>query len=91
MTSTNNSMNSQQKISLSKNRKLVWMISVSLCIISVIGMFSSFINPNINSPLNLGLDYTGGTQITFERECEKQCSIINTEDISQNLNSLKKT
>ncbi len=88
MTSTYKSMNSRARIRLSKNRKLVWLISGFLCFISVSGMLICFLNPSINSPLNLGLDYTGGTQITLERECEKKCVKINTEDISKNLNSL---
>ncbi len=88
MTSTYKSMNSRAKLKLSKNRKLVWVISGFLCLISVVGMFACLVNPKINSPLNLGLDYTGGTQIVLERECEKKCDNIKTEDISQNLDSL---
>ncbi len=88
MKSTNNSMNSRAQIKLSKNRRLVWFISGFLCLTSVIGMFASYLNPSINSPLNLGLDYTGGTQITLERECQNKCEKINTQEISQNLNKL---
>ncbi len=88
MTLNNKSMDNRANLKLSKNRKLVWFISGFLCLISLFGMFSCFVNPNINSPLNLGLDYTGGTQITLERNCGNKCSYINTQDISQNLNSL---
>ncbi len=88
MTSTYKSINNRSKFKLSKNRKLVWLISSGLCLISAIGMFICFINPKINSPLKLGLDYTGGTQITLERECEQKCSLINTDDIMKHLNLL---
>ncbi len=88
MTSNYKSMNSRTKLKLSKNRKLVWLISSCFCLISVVGMFICFVNPKIKSPLNLGLDYTGGTQITLERECDNKCGKITTQDISQKLNSL---
>ncbi len=88
MTSIYKSMNSRSRIKLSKNRKLVWTISSLLCLSSIIGMLICFLKPSINSPLNLGLDYTGGTQITLERECDNKCEKINTEQITKNLNSL---
>ncbi len=81
-------MNKQLKIKLSKYRKFVWFISGALCLVSVVGMFICSVNPMIKSPLNLGLDYTGGTQISLERECEKNCNQINTEDISHKLSLL---
>ena len=45
-------------------------------------------SPNIKAPLNLGLDYTGGTQITLERSCSDNCFELNTIDLSQNISSL---
>ena len=44
---------------------------------------------SINAPLNLGLDYTGGTQITLERSCEDDCISFNTNVLSDNIISLK--
>ncbi len=44
---------------------------------------------SINAPLNLGLDYTGGTQITLERSCNNECTALNTSEISNNIISLK--
>ena len=52
-------------------------------------MLISFKSPNIKFPLNLGLDYTGGTQITLERICNENCIELNTSKISKNISSLK--
>ncbi len=48
-------------------------------------MLISFKNPNINAPLNLGLDYTGGTQITLERNCIDNCFELNTSEIASKI------
>ena len=88
MKSTYKSMNSKSMLKLSKNRKIVWLISFFLVLSSIIGMFSCLLNSKINSPLNLGLDYTGGTQITLERKCENKCGNLNSQEIAQTLNSL---
>ena len=82
-------MKSNFNVQLYKNRKVVWFVSFSLCLISIIGMLLCFKNPNINAPLNLGLDYTGGTQITLERSCNNDCAPLNTSDISSNIIALK--
>ena len=83
-------MKSIFKVQLYKNRKIVWLISFSLSLISIFGMLISFKNPSIKAPLNLGLDYTGGTQITLERNCNINCIKLNTIDIAKNISSLKK-
>ena len=82
-------MKSNLNIQLYKNRKVVWFISLSLSLISIIGMLISYKSPNIKAPLNLGLDYTGGTQITLERKCVDNCLELNTNDIANNISSLK--
>jgi len=74
---------------LYKNRKIVWLVSFSLCLISIIGMIISLKSNSIKAPLNLGLDYTGGTQITLERSCTDDCTILNTNDISNYIIALK--
>ena len=53
------------------------------------GMLISFKSTSIKSPLNLGLDYTGGTQITLERSCSDDCITLNTIEISKEIISLK--
>ena len=81
-------MKSNSNVQLYKNRKLVWLVSFSLSIISIIGMLISYKSPTINSPLNLGLDYTGGTQITLERSCTDSCIELNTSQIESSLSLL---
>ena len=82
-------MKSNFNVQLYKNRKLVWFISFALSLISIIGMLISFKSEKIKYPLNLGLDYTGGTQITLERECNANCNELNTSEIAENIISLK--
>tara|TARA_B100000965_G_scaffold223609_1_gene187129 strand:+ start:1811 stop:2767 length:957 start_codon:yes stop_codon:yes gene_type:complete len=84
-------MKSHLKVQLYKNRKLVWLVSLSLSLISILGMIISFKSPTIKSPLNLGLDYTGGTQITLERICNVNCIELNTNQIDKTISSLKNT
>ncbi len=82
-------MKADFNVQLYKNRKFVWLVSFSLCLISIIGMVLCFKNPTINAPLNLGLDYTGGTQITLERSCNDDCINLNTGEISNNIIDLR--
>ena len=81
-------MSSSSKIELYKNRKFVWAVSFFFSLLSIIGMLVCFDNPNINAPLRLGLDYTGGTQITLNRDCRDNCFELNTDDISRKISSL---
>ena len=78
-------MKSNLNVQLYKNRKVVWLVSFSLSLISIIGMFLCYRSSTINAPLKLGLDYTGGTQITLERQCNNICIELNTSDISNNI------
>ncbi|MBW3041912.1 protein translocase subunit SecF [Prochlorococcus marinus] len=82
-------MNSNLNVQLYKNRKVVWLISLSLSLLSIMGMLICYKNPRINAPLNLGLDYTGGTQIILDRSCSNECLELNTSDISKNIIALK--
>jgi len=82
-------MTTNLKVQLYKNRKVVWFVSFFLSLISIVGMLLCFKNPTINAPLNLGLDYTGGTQITLERSCKDDCIELNTRDIANNITALK--
>ena len=83
-------MKTNFNVQLYKNRKTVWFISFSLCLISLIGLLNCLKSPSIKAPLNLGLDYTGGTQITLDRSCADDCISLNTSDISNNIIGLKK-
>ena len=82
-------MKSYFNVQLYKNRKSVWLVSFSLCLISIIGMLICLKSSSIKAPLNLGLDYTGGTQITLERICTDECISLDTSDISNNIIALK--
>ena len=82
-------MKSILNVQLYKNRKVVWLVSFSLSLISIIGMLLCYRSSTINAPLNLGLDYTGGTQITLERQCNNNCIELNTTDISNKIIALK--
>jgi len=82
-------MKANFNLPLYKNRKIVWLVSFSLCLISIIGMLICLKSTSIKAPLNLGLDYTGGTQITLERSCSDECNSLNTSDISNNIIALK--
>ena len=83
-------MKTNLNVQLYKNRKIVWLVSFSLALTSIIGMIICFKSPNINAPLNLGLDYTGGTQIILERSCNNNCIELNTIEIAEKISSLKK-
>ena len=83
-------MKANFNVQLYKNRKIVWLVSFSLSLISIIGMLICLKSTSINAPLNLGLDYTGGTQIILERGCTSDCIPLNTSDISNNIIALKK-
>tara|TARA_Y100001968_G_scaffold280153_1_gene276486 strand:+ start:545 stop:1498 length:954 start_codon:yes stop_codon:yes gene_type:complete len=76
-------------VQLYKYRKIVWLISFSFFLISIIGLVISFKSPTIKSPLNLGLDYTGGTQITLERNCRDNCIELNSSVVASKISSLK--
>ena len=81
-------MKSNFNVQLYKNRKLIWLLSFTLALISILGMLISFKSPTIKSPLNLGLDYTGGTQITLERLCDDKCIELNTNEVSKKITNL---
>ena len=82
-------MKANFNVQLYKNRKTVWLISFFLCLVSILGMLICLQSTSIKAPLNLGLDYTGGTQITLERICSDDCISLNTTEISNNLITLK--
>ena len=84
-------MKSNLNVQLFKNRKFVWLVSSLLSLMSIVGMLICFKSPTIKAPLNLGLDYTGGTQIILERNCNDNCLELNTLDISRNISSLSST
>ena len=60
----------QLRWSLSSMRRRVWLISAAVVVVSLIGLLLSWLDPAIRAPLRPGLDFTGGTQIQLERNCD---------------------
>ncbi len=83
-----NSNQTKNVIQLCSQRLKIWSISAIFIFISLCGLIVSSLSPNINAPLNPGLDFTGGTQITLERICDNQCSNLNTSLISQSIGEI---
>jgi preprotein translocase subunit SecF len=54
---------------VTKQRKLWWLLSVALILTGLISMAISWTNPEIRSPLRLGLDFTGGTKLQYQLDC----------------------
>ena len=67
-------------------QKGIWILSISLIIFSLFGMIiSSFLTP-IKKPINLGMDFLGGTEIRIERICpNNQCSSKTSDEVIREL------
>ncbi len=66
------------RLQLCRQRSKVWLVSCSVVFLSVIGLVLCTINPSIRYPLRPGLDFTGGTQIQLERDCDTECQKLDT-------------
>ena len=64
----------QLRWSLSSMRQRVWLISAAVVAVSLVGLLLSWLDPAIRAPLRPGLDFTGGTQIQLERNCDSACA-----------------
>tara|TARA_Y100001968_G_scaffold276589_1_gene270969 strand:- start:432 stop:1460 length:1029 start_codon:yes stop_codon:yes gene_type:complete len=87
MNLSNNKLNEKYhpRLNLSGQRRNIWYISLIAIFLSLTGLIISSFNPSIGSPLKLGLDFTGGTQIKIERDCTNQCSPLKASEISTEL------
>jgi len=74
---------------VSRYRRLAWWGSGLACLLSLIGLLACWLNPSIGSPLKPGLDFTGGTQIQFERACSATCPPVSADQIQQKLSQLQ--
>lgn len=54
-------------LNITEQRKLWWSISIGLALIGTIAMGISF--SRFNSPIALGLDFSGGTRLQLELDC----------------------
>ena len=75
-----------KSFNLVKHQKRIWFLSSALLVISIVGiLFSSFYSP-IKKPINLGMDFLGGTEIRVERICSDEgCSIEIVDEIANSL------
>ena len=73
---------------LSAMRQRVWLISAAVVVVSLIGLVSSWLDPTIRAPLRPGLDFTGGTQIQLERQCDPACADLKAIAVSNVIREL---
>lgn len=79
-----------KRISLIRNRRIVWLISLTFILISILGFVLSTLDPLVKAPLRPGLDFTGGTQIKLERKCEiQECSPLQSSLIIEKIKEVK--
>ena len=76
------------RIRLVKNRKQVWIASLLAIVLSVLGFVFSWLDPSIKAPLRPGIEFTGGTQIKLERECQSSCSEVKSSIIYESLQNV---
>ncbi len=88
MTFASKISNGKTTISLSRHRNQVWLVSSLGILLSLIGFIFSWLNPSIGFPLRPGLDFTGGTQIKLERNCDNQCTNISSIKVDEALNKI---
>ena len=87
---TNDKIKNIPSLTLSSNRKAVWFISLIAILISILGFIFSSLDPSIKLPLRPGLDFTGGTQIKLERDCNDfNCTSIDTAEIVNKVKTLE--
>ena len=76
------------QISLTKQRKLWWLISSGVILAGLIAMVISW--TQFSSPLKPGLDFVGGTRLQIERDCNDAANCenpIELEEVRSVLNS----
>ena len=78
----------QLRWSLSSMRQRVWLISAAVVVVSLVGLLLSWLDPAIRAPLRPGLDFTGGTQIQLERNCDPACADLKAIAVSDVIRDL---
>lgn len=73
---------------LSGMRLRVWLISAAVVLVALIGLVASWTNASIEAPLRPGLDFTGGTQIQLERQCNETCGDLKAIVVSNRIREL---
>ena len=72
-------------LNLIKIKKKIWVFSIFLISLSLLGIIISSFYPEINKPINLGMDYVGGNEIRLERNCESTCSNLTSDNLIKEL------
>ena len=78
----------QLRWSLSSMRRRVWLISAAVVVVSLIGLLLSWLDPAIRAPLRPGLDFTGGSHIQLERNCDPACADLKAIAVSDVIRDL---
>lgn len=73
---------------VNRRRRSLWLLSGAALLLSVLGMALCWLNPAIQAPLRLGLDFTGGTQVQIVRQCTNDCSALTVSQLQSSLNQL---
>ena len=77
-------------LNLIKNRKKVFTLSLFLISLSLVGILYSTFNTSYKMPINLGMDFLGGSELRIERVCENNCSNISPDKVIENLKKVSK-
>ena len=77
-------------LNLIKNRKKVFSFSLFLISLSLVGILYSTFNTSYKMPINLGMDFLGGSELRIERVCENKCSDISPDKVIENLKKVSK-
>ena len=77
-------------LNLIKNRKKVFSFSLFLISFSLVGILYSTFNTSYKMPINLGMDFLGGSELRIERVCENKCSNISPDKVIENLKKVSK-
>ena len=72
-------------LNLIKIKKKIWVFSIFLISLSLLGIIISSFYPEINKPINLGMDYVGGNEIRLERNCESTCGNLTSDNLIKEL------
>ena len=72
-------------LNLIKIKKKIWLFSIFLISFSLLGIIISSFYPEINKPINLGMDYVGGNEIRLERNCESTCGNLTSDYLIKEL------
>ena len=77
-------------LELIKNKKKIISFSTVLILLSLLGILYSTFNTSYKKPINLGMDFVGGSELRIERICEAECSNVSPDSALENLREISK-